>query len=156
MRRKARIGGFPRCCGGPAGRAALRVCPFPGGVRSLANDREGAGKKSLPSQFNKGGYKYTFMIYSAGIDTLFMGFYLERFLLTPEDWESLAYAKENAKSSIFKSSGSLITFKGQDLTMRASGQNPYTYVLQNNDCTIKLAQKVVRNAYPEVYVELRS
>ncbi|MCL5023411.1 MAG: hypothetical protein M1497_08625 [Nitrospirae bacterium] len=85
-----------------------------------------------------------------------MGFYLERFLLTPEDWESLAYAKENAKSSIFKSSGSLITFKGQDLTMRASGQNPYTYVLQNNDCTIKLAQKVVRNAYPEVYVELRS
>ncbi|MBF0506174.1 MAG: hypothetical protein HQL09_05010 [Nitrospirae bacterium] len=40
--------------------------------------------------------------------------------------------------------------------MRAAGANPYTYVLQNSDFTLKLALKVTHNAFPEIFVEFRS
>jgi len=96
------------------------------------------------------------MIYLAGIDTLVVGFYISKFMLTDEEWQYLTDAKESAKSTIFKSSGCLIKFQGLDFTMRASGQNPYTFVLQSSDFTFKIAPKIMNHSFPEVYVELRS
>lgn len=96
------------------------------------------------------------MIYLAGIDTLLIGFYLRKIVLSEEDCKALSDAKERAKASIFKSSGWLINFKGIDFVMRAAGANPYTYVLQNSDFTLKLAQKITNHAFPEIFIEFRS
>jgi hypothetical protein len=112
--------------------------------------------KSLPSLFNKGGYKYITMIYLAGIDTLVIGFYLSKFNLTDEDYFALNITKELAKAPAFKSSGTLINFKKIDFVISPAGKKPYTYVLLNDDFTLKLAQKVSNGRFPEVFIELRS
>jgi hypothetical protein len=109
-----------------------------------------------PSQFNKGGYKYITMIYLAGIDTLIIGFYLREFNLTEDDYISLDSAKELAKAPAFKSTGHYINFQKMDFVMSPAGRKPYTYVLQNCDFTLKLAQKVSDGRFPEIFIELRS
>ena len=96
------------------------------------------------------------MIYLSGIDTLVIGFYVKVFNLTDEDYIALNTAKELAKAAVFKSSGELINFKGMDVVIRPAGQRPYTYVLQNNDFTLKLAKEVSHGMFPEIYIELRS
>lgn len=96
------------------------------------------------------------MIYLTGIDTLVVGFYISEFNLTDEDWTALSNAKEKAKATVFKSSGSLTNFKGLDFVMWPSGKRPYTYILQHNDFSLLIAKKVFNNKTPEVYVELRS
>lgn len=96
------------------------------------------------------------MIYLSGIDTLIIGFYLTEFKLTDEEWKSLSDAKERAKAPVFRSSGSLIEFKGIYLVMRPSGINPYTYVMQGDDFSLRLAQKISKNKFPEIFVEFRS
>lgn len=96
------------------------------------------------------------MIYLGGIDTLFFGFYLKLFNLTEDDYVSLNTAKDLAKAPAFKSPGHLINFKGINFVMRPAGKKPYTYVLCNDDFTLKLAQKVSHGMFPEVFIELRS
>jgi hypothetical protein len=81
-------------------------------------------------------------IFLAGIDTLFIGFYLNRFKLNEEDWTYLEAAKESAKATVFRSSGYQINFKGTEFVMRPAGKKPYSYVLENVDITLKLAKTV--------------
>lgn len=96
------------------------------------------------------------MIYLAGIDTLVIGFYISKFNLTEDDYNFLNTAKELAKAPAFKSSGKLINFKNIDFVISPAGKKPYTYVLLNNDFTLRLAQKVSNGRFPEVFIELRS
>ncbi|MFZ3138681.1 MAG: hypothetical protein WA126_14970 [Thermodesulfovibrionales bacterium] len=96
------------------------------------------------------------MIYLAGIDTLVIGFYLTKFNLNEDDYNFLNNAKELAKAPAFKSSGKLINFKKIDLVMCPAGKKPYTYVLLNDDFTLKLAQKISYDRFPEIFIELRS
>lgn len=96
------------------------------------------------------------MIYLAGIDTLLIGFYLKKFNLTDEDWIDLVNAKERAKAPVFKSSGCLFNFKGLEFVMLPAGKKPYTYTLQNDDFTLKIARKVSNDKFPEVFIEFRS
>ena len=96
------------------------------------------------------------MIYLAGIDTLVIGFYLSKYNLTDEDYIALNNAKEKAKAPTFKSSGYLINFKKIDLVMSPAGKKPYTYVLLNDDFTLKLAKEVSNGRFPEIFIELRS
>jgi hypothetical protein len=96
------------------------------------------------------------MIYLAGIDTLVIGFYLSKFNLTDEDDIALNTAKELAKAPVFKSSGKLINFKNIDFVISSAGRKPYTYVLINNDFTLKLAKEVSYGRFPEAFIEFRS
>lgn len=96
------------------------------------------------------------MIYLAGIDTLVIGFYISKFNLNEDDYNFLNNAKELAKAPVFKSSGKLINFKNIDFVISPAGRKPYTYVLLNNDFTLKLAKEVTIGRFPEVFIELRS
>ena len=96
------------------------------------------------------------MIYLAGIDTLVIGFYLSKFNLNEDDYNFLNTAKEKAKAPAFKSSGHLINFQKIDLVMSPAGKKPYTYVLLNDDFTLKLAKEVLNGRFPEIFIELRS
>jgi hypothetical protein len=96
------------------------------------------------------------MIYLAGIDTLVIGFYLREFNLAEDDYIFLTSAKEMAKAPAFKSTGQYINFQKMDFVMSPAGKKPYTYVLQNYDFTLKLAQKVSDGRFPEILIELRS
>jgi hypothetical protein len=96
------------------------------------------------------------MIYLAGIDTLVIGFYIDKFNLNEDDYYFLNSSKELAKAPAFKSSGKLINFKNIDFVISPAGKKPYTYVLLNNDFTLKLAKEVSINRFPEVFIELRS
>jgi len=107
-----------------------------------------------PSQFNKGGSIYIPLIF--GLDTLFMGFYIQEFILSDIDWQSLAENKEKAKASVFQTGGTLIEFRGKHFSIQPAGKAPYTYVLVSNDLTVKIALKPSRLKFPEIYIEFRS
>jgi len=73
-----------------------------------------------------------------------------------EDYIALNTAKELAKAPVFKSSGKLINFQKIDLVISPAGKKPYTYVLLNDDFTLKLAKEVSNGRFPEIFIELRS
>ena len=81
---------------------------------------------------------------------------MSKFNLTDEDWAALNDAKEKAKAPAFKSSGQVINFRDINFVMRPAGQKPYTYILQHNDLTVKIAQQVSRGRFPEIFIEFRS
>ena len=110
--------------------------------------------EASPSQFNKGGSIYIPLIF--GLDTLFIGFYIQEFILSDTEWQSLAENKEKAKASVFQKGGTLIEFQGKHFSIQAAGKSPYTYVLVSNDLTVKIALKPSRLKFPEIYVEFRS
>jgi len=123
---------------------------------SIRSELLSPSRESLPSRFNKGGYKYITMIYLAGIDTLVIGFYLSKFNLNDKDYNALNTAKELAKAPTFKSSGHGTNFQKIDFVMSPAGRKPYTYILLNNDFTLKLAKEVLNGSFPEIFIELRS
>jgi len=93
----------------------------------------------------------------AGIDTLAVGFDVEGYALTSEDWAALADAKANAQGSMFDSGGSPIVFQGHKFSVSPKGSHGYEYLLQNNDMTIQIAERATGgSAYPEVRVTWRS
>jgi hypothetical protein len=96
------------------------------------------------------------MIYLAGIDTLVMGFYLSKFNLTDKDYIALNTAKELAKAPTFKASGHVTNFQKIAFVMSPAGRKPYTYILLNNDFTLKLAKEVLNGSFPEIFIEVRS
>lgn len=96
------------------------------------------------------------MVYLAGIDTLYVGYNLKEITLSQEVCNDLINAKEQARASVFKTAGYHLNFQGIDFTVSPAGKKPYTYVLYNDDFTVKLAQKVSHGIFPEVFIELRS
>ena len=86
----------------------------------------------------------------AGIDTLAVGFNVDEYLLTPEDWAALADAKLAGQGKMFDSGGQPIVFQGHKFSMSPKGSHGYEYVLVNDDITIKLAVRATGgSAYPE-------
>ncbi len=114
----------------------------------------GPASSCPPSQFNKGGSIYIPPIF--GLDTLVMGFYVREFTLAETEWQYLAEHKEDAKTSVFRTSGSLIEFRGKYFMLQLFGKAPYTYVLISDDLTVKLALRPSRGKFPEIYIEFRS
>ena len=124
-------------------------------TRTLQAGSGGALVSSCPpSQFNKGGSIYIPLIF--GLDTLVKGFYVKEFTLAETEWQYLAEHKEYAKTSVFRTSGSLIEFRGKYYLLQSSGKAPYTYVLISDDLTVKVALRPSRGKFPEIYIEFRS
>ncbi len=97
------------------------------------------------------------MIYLVGIDTLNIGFYVARFLLSEEEQIQFERRKELAKSGVFKSnSGCPIELRGFSFDILAKGSPPYTYILQSDDLTVKIARRPSNKMFPEVFIEFRS
>lgn len=92
----------------------------------------------------------------AGIDTLHVGFYLKEITLSEEAWNDLINAKEQAKAPVFQSAGFFLEFQGIDFIVLPAGKKPYTFILCNQDYTVKLARQVSHGHFPEIYIEFRS
>jgi len=93
----------------------------------------------------------------AGVDTLGVGFYVDQFDVTPEEWAELADAKGNSQGSMFDSGGSPVTFRGHKFSVNPKGSRGYEYVLVNDDVTIQLAERATGGSlFPEVHVTFRS
>jgi len=93
----------------------------------------------------------------AGIDTLAVGFNVDEYLLTPEDWAALADAKASAQGTMFDSGGQPIVFQGRTFSVSPKGSHGYEYVLVNDDITIQIAERATGGShYPEVRVTWRS
>lgn len=92
----------------------------------------------------------------SGIDTFFIGFYLQQFKLNPTDWVCLEAAKEAAKAPVFTSSGYQFNFRGIEFVIKPAGKRPYSYILLNDDFSMKIAKKVSSGKFPEIFIEMRS
>ena len=93
----------------------------------------------------------------AGIDTLAIGYQVEEFKLSSDEWQALAFAKESAQDRVFSSEGVPVQFKGRDFSLSPKGSRGYEYILRNDDVTVQLAQRAEGGAsYPEVRVTFRS
>jgi len=92
----------------------------------------------------------------AGIDTLAVGFNVDEYLLTVEEWAALADAKASAQGKMFDSGGQPIVFQGRKFSVSPKGSHGYEYVLVNDDITIMVAERATGgSAYPEVHVTWR-
>jgi len=93
----------------------------------------------------------------AGIDTLAVGFHVDEYAVTTEQWAALADAKANAQGTMFGSGGWPITFQGHQFSVSSKGSHGYEYVLVNDDLTVQIAERATGgSAYPEVHVVWRS
>ena len=93
----------------------------------------------------------------AGVDALAVGFSVQEFRLTPEEWEQLKDAKANAQGTMFDSGGTPMELRGQRFSMSGKGSRGYEYVLMNDDVTVQLAERAAGGAvYPEIRVTWRS
>ncbi len=95
-------------------------------------------------------------IYLSGVDTFVIGYYLQQFKLNQADWEYLNAAKEAAKAPVFTSSGYQFNFKGIEFVISPAGKRPYSYILVNDDFSVKIAKKVSGDKFPEIFIEMRS
>lgn len=93
----------------------------------------------------------------AGIDTLAVGFNVDEYRLTLEDWAALADAKVKGQGKMFDSGGEPIVFQGHKFSVSPKGSHGYEYVLVNDDLTLQIAERATGgSAYPEVHVTWRS
>jgi hypothetical protein len=92
----------------------------------------------------------------AGIDTLEIGYCINRFILTDIEWEMLATAKENAQATAFDK-GTAIKFRGYDLTVLRTGSIRYKYIMSNEDVDICIFTEARKgSSFPEIKVRFKS
>ena len=95
--------------------------------------------------------------YIAGIDTLAVGFKVDEFDLTADEWAYLGDAKANAQGSMFDSGGCPVILRGHRFSMSPKGWHGYDYVLVNDDLRVNLAARANGGGtFPEVFVTWRS
>jgi len=93
----------------------------------------------------------------AGVDTLAVGFQVQDFRLTPEEWAMLADAKYQAQGTMFDSGGTPVELRGQKFSVNPKGGRGYEYVLVNADVTVQLAERAEGGGvYPEIHITWRS
>jgi len=93
----------------------------------------------------------------AGVDTLYVGFMVDEYDLTPDEWRYLADAKDSAQGRMFESGGHPITLRGKSFSMSPTGSRGYEYVIQNDDLRIQIAARAEGgDVYPEVRVKFAS
>jgi len=117
----------------PTIRGSKRTCPYVDEVIVMAN------------------------VLLAGVDTLAVGFNVEEFRLTPEEWAMLADAKYQAQGTMFDSGGTPVELRGQKFSLNPKGGRGYEYVLVNDDVTVQLAERAEGGGvYPEIHITWRS
>lgn len=92
-----------------------------------------------------------------GIDTLAIGYMIGEYLLTPEEWQMLTFAKEAAQERMFSKEGMPVMLRGREFSLARKGSQGYEFVLRNDDMTVQMAARADGGAsYPEVRVTFRS
>jgi len=93
----------------------------------------------------------------AGVDTLAVGFNVDEFLLTSDEWEMLANAKHAAQGTMFDSGGTPVELHRRKFSVSPKGGRGYEYVLINDDVRIQLAERAQGGeVYPEIHITWRS
>jgi len=96
-------------------------------------------------------------ILAAGIDSLNVGFNINRWLFDSEMADKLQDAKESAAGKLFGGKGVTVEFCGQEFNILAKGSKGYEYVMHNDDARLCLAEKCQGGrVLPEVFVQFNS
>ena len=96
-------------------------------------------------------------ILATGIDSLNVGFNINRWLFDSEMADKLRDAKESAGGKLFGGKGVTVEFCGQEFNMLAKGSQGYEYVMHNDDIRLNLAEKCqCGRVLPEVFVQFNS
>ena len=96
-------------------------------------------------------------ILAVGIDSLNIGFNIDKWLFDSEMAKKLQNAKESAGGKLFGGKGVTVEFCGQEFNMLAKGANGYEYVMHNDDIRLDLAEKCQGGrVLPEVFVLFNS
>jgi hypothetical protein len=92
----------------------------------------------------------------AGIDTLVIGFKIERYL-EGVIFDSLRDAKLQAAEKYFDSKGCAVNWYGIDFIVKPRGSRGYEWVLENDDITVCINPKALNGRImPEVYITFSS
>lgn len=92
----------------------------------------------------------------AGIDTLEIGYCIERYKLSDQEWEMIAKAKESAQATSFEK-GTPIKFYGYDLNVLRTGSTRYKYILSNQDFDICIfVDARMGSNFPELKARFKS
>lgn len=101
--------------------------------------------------------KETGGIILAGIDSLVIGFAVDKFLFSEEKRESLVQGKVHAGSKVFGGADSAVSWYGQDLAIRPGGAKGYEWILHNSDLHIAIASEARGGSvYPEIMATFSS
>ena len=91
-----------------------------------------------------------------GLDTLEIGYCIEGYKLSDQEWEMIAKAKESAQATSFEK-GTAIKFRGIDLTVLRTGSTRYKYILSNEDFDICIFTDArMGSNFPELKVRFKS
>ena len=92
-----------------------------------------------------------------GVDTLVVGWCVERYRFSEAQRAVLVEAKEAAASGLVDRGGAPIEWFGQTFSMRPAGAKGYEWMLENGDLTLKIASDARGGqVFPEVYATFRS
>lgn len=93
----------------------------------------------------------------AGIDTLELGFCVDKYLLGESQWNDLAAAKESSRSSDFDNKLAAIELCGHEFLVNRVGAQRYGYILRNDDITLKINENAQGGIhFPEIQAALHS
>jgi len=92
----------------------------------------------------------------AGIDTLEIGYCVDFYKLSYDEWDSIAQAKERAQATL-NEKGMVITFRGINFEVQRTGSSRYKYILNNDDIQIKIFLDARAGTdFPELRIVFRS
>lgn len=93
----------------------------------------------------------------AGVDTLSVGFNVDEYDLTNDEWAYLADAKQSAQGAMFDGGGQPVTVRGHSFSMSPKGGRGYEYVLENDDLRVQFAARAEGGKhFPEINVRFSS
>ena len=91
----------------------------------------------------------------AGVDTLELGFCIDKYLLGESEWNDLAAAKESSRGSDFDNKLATIELCGHEFLVNRGGAQRYDYILRNDDITLKINENAQGGIhFPEIQVTL--
>jgi hypothetical protein len=96
-------------------------------------------------------------ILTAGIDSLYVGFNIDKWLIEDNTFKRLDYYKEKAGDKLFGSKGKTVEFAGKEFNLLPKGSKGYKYVLNNDDIRLLISENCQGGrVLPEVFVALNS
>ncbi len=92
----------------------------------------------------------------AGIDTLEIGYCIQEYKLSQDEWDTLEHAKEAAQATQFDK-GTGIKFRGLLVMVMRTGSSRYKYILTNDDFDIRIFSEARSGSnFPELKVRFKS
>jgi hypothetical protein len=96
-------------------------------------------------------------VLAAGIDSLNIGFNIDRYLIDDTAFRVLDEGKLNAGDKLFGGKGVTVDFGGREFIIQAKGAKGYEYVMYNDDIRLNLARNCQGGRiYPEAFAQLNS